>query len=80
MSFETVQICKNKGYTAGVFAEKFLTDNFVSLVAIEKIVGAIALSSSCVLSALSSPLQQPLFPVIFNVELFWDQIWFQKRT
>ena len=58
MSFETVQICKNKEDTAGVFAEKFLTDNFDSLVAIEKMVGAVlALSSSCVLSALSSPLQ-----------------------
>ena len=56
--FKTVQICKNKGDTAGVFAEKFLTDNFDSLVAIEKMVGAVlALSSSCVLSALSSPLQ-----------------------
>ena len=58
MSFETGQICKNKGNTAGMFEEKFLADNFDSLVAIEKMVGAVfALSSSCVLSALSSPLQ-----------------------
>ena len=58
MSFETVQICKNKRDTAGVFEEKFLTDNFDSLVAIEKMVVAVlALSSSCILSPLSSPLQ-----------------------
>ena len=49
MSFETVQICKNKKDTAGVFAEKFLTDNFDSLVAIEKMVGAVL----------------ALFPVVF---------------
>ena len=49
MSFETVQICKNKGHTAGVFEEKFLADNFDTLVAIEKMVGAVlAFSSSCV--------------------------------
>ena len=69
MSFETVA-ARTKGDTAGVFEEKFLADNFDSLVAIEKMVGAVlAFSSSCLLSALSSPLQQPLFPVIFNVEL-----------
>ena len=49
MSLERVQICKNKGDTAEVFEEKFLADNFDSLVAIEKMVGAVlALSSSCV--------------------------------
>ena len=58
MSFETVQICKNKRDTAGVFEENFLTDNFDSLVAIKKMVVAVlALSSSCILSPLSSPLQ-----------------------
>ena len=57
-SFETVQICKNKRDTAGVFEEHFFTDNFDSLEAIEKMVVAVlASSSSCILSPLSSPLQ-----------------------